>query len=237
MPHETEEFTTELQKVSRSLVNRPSVVDNVEHFLREMITRGNLKLGQRIVETRIARQLGIGQPAVREALKTLEAEGLVVRHPNRGCTVVEISPTEINQILRLRIEWEALAVELALEDWDDAKARKLRAAVERLKRAAQSGDVIEYYRYDLEFHKTLWQLSDNPFLERALSQITIPLFAFAAISRSARKEFDPKVDAKEHEKVALAVLSGDKGRAVETVRRELEKFRETGLRLLAAAED
>ena len=90
-----------------------------------MIVAGDLKPGDRIVESRIARDIGVGQPTVREALVALEHQGLVVRKANQGCVVTSLTRAEICQLIRIRAELETLAVELAVETASDAEIGKL----------------------------------------------------------------------------------------------------------------
>src|SRR5438046_7465634 len=153
-------LTQELKRLSEELLKKPSVTGQVKDFLRELILSGKLASGQRIIETRIAQQLGIGQPTVREALESQQDEGLVIRHPNRGCTVVELSAKEIHQIFRLRIELETLAVDMAMESWTPEKSEQLSRALELLESAAVMRGAEKYYRADLEFHRTIWQSAD-----------------------------------------------------------------------------
>src|SRR5580692_11427614 len=88
------------------LRNQVSVPDRVADALRERILHGQLAPGERVVEGKLSRLLRVGQPTVREALKTLETEGLIVRQVNRGCSVTKLSAQEIKQMFRLRVEWE-----------------------------------------------------------------------------------------------------------------------------------
>ena len=99
-----------------------------------MIIAGQLHPGERIVESRVARQLGVGQPTVREALVALEHQGLVVRKANQGCVVTTLTRAEICEILRIRAELEVLAVELAVENASDAGVRELIARARDLKK-------------------------------------------------------------------------------------------------------
>jgi DNA-binding GntR family transcriptional regulator len=212
--------------VARALSGRQSVVEHVEECLRGMIVSGQMKPGERIVETRVARQLGISQPAVREALKTLEAEGLVARQVNRGCSVITLSAASIDQIFALRVELEVLAVKLVM---DRGAAKKdglgvLFDNLAKMKAAARQGDAAQYYRHDLEFHRAWWHLAGNPYLERALSQTIVPLFAFVMIEVSSRADFDLVKDAKQHERILQAIASGDKRHAVSVTRDALMGF-------------
>jgi DNA-binding GntR family transcriptional regulator len=222
----------ELDRFSKALERKLSVVDQVRLFLRELILSGKLKAGERLVETRFARQLGIGQPTVREALARLQDEGLIVRQPNRGCTVVELSPQEVSQIFRLRIAWEALAVELAMENWTPEKARELSRALKKLQIAACAGDAQKYYRADLEFHQALWRLAANPFLEKALTQITVPLFAFVMIQLSLRKTLDFPPNAAEHARIVEAILAGNRRRAVQVTQEVIRGFQAHSLEVV-----
>jgi DNA-binding GntR family transcriptional regulator len=223
MPNElgTEVGISELSDV---LAGRASLPDRIAHVLRDAIVSGKLAPGSRIVESKIARQLAIGQPTVREALKTLASEGLVVHTPNHGYCVQSLTAKEVGQIYQLRVEWEPLAVELAMSNQTNWTADDLLHIVAELKEAAREDKVEEYYHLDLKFHRTLWKLSGNPFLEKALSQITVPVFAFWMIRQLRRKSLDMIANAEKHEMIAQALLAGDSKFARETTRTAIESF-------------
>jgi DNA-binding GntR family transcriptional regulator len=206
------------------LAPRDSLPVQVAQILRDQIRAGKLRSGERLVETRIARQLGIGQQTVREGLKTLEGEGLVVQKPLRGYSVTTISDKEIDQIFRLRIALEVLAIEISLENRAKWMPRDLLGAVDRMKKAARKRDVEEFYRSDLDFHEMLWRLSENPFLVRALTQIAVPLFAFCMIKRLRELDIDLTENADDHESIVRAILGGNKETARHVGQQMLEKF-------------
>ena len=179
-----------------------------------MILSGELKPGDRIVESRFARQLGVGQPTVREALVALEHQGLVSRKTNRGCMVTELSRTEISDILRLRSELEALAVELAIENASESKLSELLAAARRLLESAHAGDVPAFCELDRAFHELLWECSGNAFLPKVCSQVMIPLLAFLFIRTAQNMEQINLVrSAMAHVHIVEAILTRDKARA------------------------
>jgi len=213
-------------ELSYSLGRRVSVPDEVANFLRESILGGTLKPGERIVEGRIAKQLRIGYPTVREALKTLETEGLVRRQPNRGCSVTELTPEEVNQIFYLRVEWEPMAAALAVENREKWKSQQalLVDTFNEFKRAARRENLAEFLRADITFHKAIWRFSGNAFLERALSQVTAPQLAFAAIKVLSHPGTSWASIVSAHQQMARAVLKGDKESARQIVRRVLEEF-------------
>jgi DNA-binding GntR family transcriptional regulator len=207
-----------------SALGRPvSISTQIADALRKQILDGKLKPGERIVETRLARQLGIGQPTAREALIVLEHEGLVERKPNCGCSVVELSTAEISQIYRVRQELEPLAAELAIGNGNDH--RELKGAYQQLMAAARSGDADEWNRRDLEFHQALWREAGNPFLERALMQVALPFFAFAKLVYYQQPQMDLAAQAEEHGRIVAAIESGDKKAARRVTQEVLGGFR------------
>jgi DNA-binding GntR family transcriptional regulator len=218
------------------LATAPTVPDRVESMLRTAIVQGSLKPGAPIVESRLARELGVGQPTVREALKALESQGLVVRHQNRGCTVVQLSAEDVAKIFRLRVEWETLAAELAMESWTEGKAQTLKAAAQAMADAAHTGDLQTFYACDLAFHEALWRAADNAFLSRALRDVTVPLFAFAIIRRVNDRGLDLKKSAASHLRLVRALRSGRKREALPVVRAILQGFEEEGVVLFADGE-
>jgi DNA-binding GntR family transcriptional regulator len=205
----------------------PSVPDRVAASLRELIMNGTLAPGDPVVESKIARGMGIGQPTVREALKTLEGEGLITRQINRGSSVTKLSPQEIDMIFRLRLELEPLAVTLACETWDERKAARLKAAFHALETAARQKNLQAYFQADLAFHRTLWALSDNPFLERMLFQIVAPQFAFEVMLLFRKPTFSFAENLKDHRRILDAVVDGTAEEAVAVTRESIASFRET----------
>ena len=213
------------QELAEDLPRRLRVSTQVAGLLRGWILNRRLQPGERITQGTVAKQLRVGQATAREALKILESEGLITHRPNRGCAVVKLSPEQVGQIFRLRVELEVLAVELAFETGNNLKHRELVEISQRLKDAARRNEVEEFLRLDIEFHTTLWQLSGNDFLVRMLSQITIPALAFGVIAlRPAEDEWV----AAEHEKIAVVLGTGDKEEAKRVIRAAVEAFWKRG---------
>ncbi len=226
-------ISRKLEQLSGVLGRKASVTDQIADLLRGMIISGDLKPGERIVESRLARQLGVGQPTVREALVKLEHQGLVVRRANQSCTVTALSTSEISQILPIRRDLETLAVELAVVNASDADVHKLIALTGLMKSAALAQDVAEFFAHDLHFHETLWQLSGNAFLPRLLSQLMLPLLAFLFL-RNLRNHprFDLVASAEAHLGIAEAILSRDKQAAREVALEKFQMFADQHLNLL-----
>jgi DNA-binding GntR family transcriptional regulator len=197
-----------------------------------MIIAGQLHPGERIVESRVARQLGVGQPTVREALVALEHQGLVVRKANQGCVVTTLSRAEICEILRIRAELEVLAVELAVENASDAGIRELIARARDLKKTARAKNIEAFFASDFRFHQTLWKISGNSFLLRLLPQVIVPLLAFLFI-RNVRShaQIDMEASGQAHIEIAEAILTRDKEKARRVAQQKLQMFADQHLDL------
>jgi len=142
---------------AKSSTLRTTVTD----MLRDAITSGKLKPGEHLKETELAEQMSVSRSPVREALRQLEQEDLIVAIPNQGCFVKTFSPKEIEEIFALRATLETLAFERIVErdkltpnDWEiiEEFLHKQRAAIE-----AQAFDLLT--KYDMDFHEFLCEKS------------------------------------------------------------------------------
>jgi len=182
--------------------------DRVVAALREAIVSGRMQPGDPIVESRVARQLGVGQPLVREALLDLEHQGFVQRVPYRGTSVTKLGPDEIDQIQRLRTELESLAIEWARARACAEDVSALRALVEEMRQAARASDLGRFNDCDLELHRRIWQLSGNKYLEDTLERAVVPLLTFFYL-RSGRIGKLHVESVRHHEALVDALASGE----------------------------
>jgi DNA-binding GntR family transcriptional regulator len=184
----------------------------IVEVIRQAITSGDLGPGDRIVELQLAKQLGVGNTAVREALFELERAGLVTRIPNKGSFITKMTFEDAQHIFRVRKELEGLAVELAVEHASATDLDMLQGFVDAMKTAAEISDFERFYQNDLEFHRTLWQLSRNRYLASSLETLVVPLFAFFLI----RTRLDYKVDllgsARRHHQLLDSIRKRDRVR-------------------------
>ncbi len=127
---------------------------------------------------------------MREALFELERAGLVTRIPNKGSFITQMTWEDAQQIFQIRKPLESLAVELAVEHMSPADLDILQGFVDGMKTAAETSDFERFYQNDLEFHRTLWRLSQNRYLASSLETLVVPLFAFFLI----RTRLDYRVD-------------------------------------------
>jgi DNA-binding GntR family transcriptional regulator len=151
--------------------------------LREAIIAGELKGGDRILEQKWSVQLGIGQPTLREAMKELEHQGLLRKTHKRGTYVAELSPEDYRRILEVRIPLEAIAMGRAAKRLTPEIDRELTSIVDTMAATEKDSDIKRFHDSDVLFHRTIWELADNEYLQDLLEVITFRLFVFSIVGR------------------------------------------------------
>jgi GntR family transcriptional regulator, gluconate operon transcriptional repressor len=154
----------------KPLRTRRSLAEDAADRVREEILTGGFKQGERLIEARIAQELGISRGPLREAFKLLRAEGLVKEEPNRGTFVVRLSGTDVRDIFELREALETMAVRLLVDRGRESELRELRKLLDQLETAAGNGDVRAVSRADLALHEAICRLSGNARLHAAFTR-------------------------------------------------------------------
>ncbi len=147
-------------------ISREVLADQVKDRLLQAIITGRYAPDSRIVETRVAREYGTSQAPVREALRGLEALGLVEITPFRGARVRRPSRSELVEAYAVRSELECLGARLAVPRITDADIAELEALGEEMQRAARADDGHAVATADASLHGRVVQLSGNATLER-----------------------------------------------------------------------
>ena len=145
---------------------RSNLREQIKDVILQRIVEGSYPPGSRIVETRVAQELGVSQGPVREALRDLEQLGCVVHEPYRGCSVRAFSVDELLEAFPVRAALEALAARLAAEQLGDAELAELEQLLERMRVAARRGDAHDQSRANASFHATIVRAARNGTLER-----------------------------------------------------------------------
>ena len=122
--------------------------DVVFKTLRQAILRGELKPGERLMEIKLANKLGVSRTPIREAIRKLELEGLVLMIPRRGAEVAEITEKSLNDVLEVRKALEELAVQLACERMDEEGLEALKKAAKEFEESLGSEDVTRIAEAD-----------------------------------------------------------------------------------------
>jgi len=179
--------------------------------IREAIVSGALRPGQRLVEVELAQQLGISRAPVREALRQLETEGLVIAEPHRGAHVADLSQQDLWEIYTLRAAVEGLAVRLVASDPQPEVVQELERLVGRMRTAAARGRRRELSRFDIQFHETICKAAKHGRLLEAWRGMQARVRMFVSMTSQYRLPLDQVV--RYHEEVLEAIRRGDPGAA------------------------
>lgn len=142
-------------------VRRRPLRDIVSRALRQAILRGDLKPGDRLREARIAEQMGVSRAPVREAIRDLESEGIVVSHTHRGAFVTELTASDLWEIYTLRAALESMAVEILTRKAPPDVLSTLRQSIDEMTEAVAEGDIDRWVDLDIAFHETLCRASHH----------------------------------------------------------------------------
>ena len=201
-------------------ISRTVLRDQIKDLLLQRIASGELKPGERLVETRIAAELGTSQAPVREALRDLELLRLVDSEPFKGARVRAFGDEELVEVYPVRAALEELAAKLAAKRLaGDVSA--LEAEVEAMRDAARRGDVNALVRHDIAFHRLVVEAAGNPILEQCWKslgvegRITITLYGTSIAPQEAAELHAPLLE---------AIRSRKPGAAGRAARKHVEAF-------------
>ncbi|KQX62176.1 GntR family transcriptional regulator [Angustibacter sp. Root456] len=211
-------------------LDRTTLREQCLTMLRSAITAGELPAGTRLVETELSASFGISRGTLREALRALQQEGLVVASDG-GLRVRAVESRELHEIFAVRAALEALAVDIlcSMPDRTDVTAR-LRAALRAMD--DQAGDLAQQAEADLEFHHLLCELTTNETLVRSWEFLSGHVRA--TIMRAGPERALHNMNVARHSPIVDAIEFGDAERASRIVR---EHMHEAADRLSSALAD
>lgn len=185
--------------------------DVVFQTLRQAILRGELEPGERLMEIHLANRLGVSRTPIREAIRKLELEGLVLMIPRRGAEVAEITEKNLRDVLEVRCALEELAVQLACDRIDEDGIQNLREAAERFREVLDSDDITKIAEADVEFHDVIFAATDNRRLIQLLNNLREQMYRYR-IEYLKKKECYPQL-LDEHKAIIEAIAGRDKDMA------------------------
>lgn len=189
--------------------------DVVFNTLRKAILKGELKPGERLMEIQLANRLGVSRTPIREAIRKLELEGLVVMIPRRGAEVARITESDLKDVLEVRGSLEKLAIELACDRMTRERLVDLKAALEAFRTALKGTDVTVIAEQDVAFHDVIFEATCNKRLIQILNNLREQIYRYRV---EYLKDFSshPRL-LKEHEEIVEAIEKKDKKKAAELI--------------------
>lgn len=173
--------------------------------LREAIIMGELKPGERLMEVQLAEKMGVSRTPVREAIRKLELEGLVVMMPRRGAHVASLTDKDIMDVLEVRASLDGLATALATERISEDEIRELKHVQSQLVNYVEKGNLQGIIKKDIEFHDVIYKASKNDKLVQIANNLREQVYRFRVIYL---KDFGSNEDViKEHNEICSAILA------------------------------
>jgi DNA-binding GntR family transcriptional regulator len=139
-----------------------SIRRKVYNHLREQILSGQVAPRQRLIETKIAQEIGTSRTPVREALHNLEVEGLIESIPRVGYRVKFLNPLELEEICAIRATIEEMAAEWAMAKAHGKLVAELKKNIARAEKVLAAGTVKDFVELDAQFHEIIARLSGSP---------------------------------------------------------------------------
>ncbi len=189
--------------------------DVVFKTLRQAILRGELKPGERLLEIHLADKLGVSRTPIREAIRKLELENLVVMIPRKGAVVADITEKSLRDVLEVRRALEALAVKLACEKIQEDDIEELKTAAKEFEAALKKGDVTVFAEADVKFHDIIYRATDNERLIQLLYNLREQMYRYR-VEYLKREESHATLLA-EHQDIIQKIAARDEAAAVEAV--------------------
>lgn len=152
--------------------------DVVFKTLRGAILRGELKPGERLMEIRLANELGVSRTPIREAIRMLELEGLVLMVPRRGAQVAKITEKDLKEVLEVRIGLDELAIGFACERVTSEQLEAIREAGMYFESLADSEDLTAVAEADVRFHDRIYDAAGNQRLNQILSNLREQMYRY-----------------------------------------------------------
>ena len=208
--------------------------DVVFNTLRQAILKGELKPGERLMEIALAEKLGVSRTPIREAMRKLELEGLVVMIPRRGAQVANITEKDLNDVLEVRIALENVAIEKACTRMSEEDMARLWLAAKEFEHTMAEGNLVRLAEADVVFHEIIYRASDNKRLNQVLNNLREQIYRYRV--EYLKEEETRNVLVKEHEELTKAIRQRDVKKAQEISFRHIENQRRAIIQSIEAEE-
>lgn len=188
----------------------------VFNTLRDAILKGELEPGEHLMEVQLAGKLGVSRTPIREAIRQLQAEGLVVMTPRKGAVVAEITKEDLTDVLEVRKTLEKFAVELACINISEDELKSLHQCHDIFKSALEQKDLTDIANKDEGFHDVIYSATRNKRLIQILNNLREQIYRYRLEYIKDDEKWFTLID--EHDKLIRAIEEKD----VETAKDVIE---------------
>jgi len=188
-------------------INRPSLHEELVERLQNMIIEGTLAAGDKVPERELCEKLGVSRTPMREALKVLAADGLLILQPNKGARVRPITVQELEEVFPLMGAFEALAGELACQRITAAQLKQLRRSHELMLQSYRQEHMQEYFKHNQRIHEIIMQAAGNQTLMQMYRSLASRVRRTRYLANMSKAHWKQAVD--EHGEILLAIEAKD----------------------------
>ncbi len=201
----------------------PNAWENVYQYLRDQITYGHLHPREKLDEKDISLRLKVSRTPIREAFKQLQAEGYITVVPKKGSFVTEYSPTELDQIYRILVKLEGLAVHMASMYLKPKDIEVLRHMNRRMKRFSENNAYKDFMEENVRFHTFFYDGARNNVLKDLISQLRKKVFRYRYLGITIPGNIALYVD--DHEKIINSLRDGNSKLASKYMEAHIDRVR------------
>ncbi|WP_411336601.1 GntR family transcriptional regulator [Ruminococcus gauvreauii] len=208
--------------------------DVVFNTLRDAILHGELLPGERLMEITLANRLGVSRTPVREAIRKLELEGLVIMVPRKGAQVAQITEKDLNDVLEVRLGLEELAMQFACERIGEPQLEQIREAALEFEQVMESDDITALAQADVKFHELIYEATKNRRLIQIINNLREQMYRYRIEylkDGNARRTL-----VKEHREIYEALKERDYKKANDCMRDHIENQQKAIIKSLHQSE-
>ncbi|HVN22591.1 MAG TPA: GntR family transcriptional regulator [Syntrophorhabdales bacterium] len=203
------------------ITDSTTIRKKVHAYLREQILSGEIGPQERLIEAKIAKDIGTSRTPVREALHTLEMEGLLESIPRVGYKVNTVSDQEVEEICEIRTVIETLAVRWAMEKAHARLVKELKKNIATAEQRVMQGEVKAYVDLDAQFHEIIAGLSGSRRLLELAQTLRRHMVRYRIQSIYAPDNVIRGING--HKEILAAIVTGDVETAAKAIRNHLEQ--------------
>lgn len=204
--------------------------DVVFRSLQQAILNGELKPGEHLLETVLAEKLGVSRTPVREAIRKLELEGLVIVMPRKGAIVSEITKKNLRDVLEVRRALEELAARLACKRASKEQISDIKKRAKEFEKALEDKSITEIAKADAAFHYAIYEATDNDRLMHLLNNLREQMYRYR-IEYLRRKDAYP-ILLKEHTDMVCEIEQRNPKGAINIAKAHIDNQEEAIIDLL-----
>lgn len=209
-----------VMRMKRSIEKHLTLREKILETIRDAITSGTLKPGEKVAEPELAERFGISRTPIREAFRQLESEGYLTVIPRKGAVVVSFTEKEVEEFYAIKSILEGYAACQACHHLTEKEIDRLVAINEKLRQLAREDDIKHFFKVHNDFHELFRKAADNAKLDEMIDSLLnkFQRLRYASLSKPGRMQ----ISVQEHDKVIEAFRARDAARAEQLVRKNAE---------------